>query len=104
MKKLSLVLIGVLLLSTLALAHGGMQHILGTVTAITDTSLTVKTKEGPVQTVGYDSETKFVKGDAPATVKDVQVGTRVAIHAQKDGASLHAAQVSIGADAGPAPK
>jgi hypothetical protein len=108
MKRLSLLPFVALLLAlfpgTLAFAHGGLEHILGTVSAITDHSLTVKTRDGAVQTVEFDSETKFVKGDAAATAKDVQVGSRVAIHAHKDGTSLHAAQVSIGANAAPAPK
>jgi hypothetical protein len=55
MKKRLLVstsaLICVLLLSTLAFAHGGMEHVLGTVTAVTDHSLSVKTREGAVKTV-----------------------------------------------------
>ena len=71
------ILICTLLLGSLAFAHGGMEHILGTVTAITDHSLSVKTRDGAAKTVEFDGETKFVKGDAPATVKDVQVGSRV---------------------------
>ena len=103
MKKLGLMVTGILictlLLGTLAFAHGGMEHILGTVTAITDHSLSVKTRDGATRTVEFDSETKFVKGDAPATIKDVQVGSRVAIHAHKNDNSLHAAEVRIGAAA-----
>jgi Domain of unknown function (DUF5666) len=103
MKKFSLiptpVLMGTLLLGTLAFAHGGMEHVLGTVTAVTDHSLSVKTRDGAVQIVEFDSETKFVKGDAAASVKDVQVGSRVAIHAHKTDNTLHAAEVKIGADA-----
>ena len=105
MNKLSFtvirILIGTLLLGTLAFAHGGMEHVLGTVTAITDHSLSVKTRDGAVKTVEFDGETKFVKGDAAATVKDIQVGSRVVIHAHKNDNSLHAAEVRIGTDAAP---
>jgi hypothetical protein len=101
MKKLSLVVICSLLLSTLAFAHGGMEHVLGTVTAVTENTLTVKTRDGAVKTVGFDGETKFMKGDAAATIKDVQVGSRVVIHAHKNDNALHAAEVRIGADAAP---
>ncbi len=103
MKKLALMValisICTLLMGTLAWAHGGMEHILGTVTAIADHSLSVKTRDGATKTVEFDGETKFVKGDAAATIKDVQVGSRVAIHAHKNDNSLHAAEVRIGADA-----
>jgi Domain of unknown function (DUF5666) len=108
MKKLSLVSIGALLLgamlvSTLAFAHGGMDHVMGTVTAVTDHSVSVKNRDGAIQTVLFDGETKFVKGDAAATIKDVQVGSRVVIHAHKNGDTLHAAEVKIGTDAAPTP-
>ena len=88
-----------LLFSALAFAHGGMDHVMGTVTAVTDHSVSVKVSDGTVTTVEFDGETKFVKGDAPATVKDVQVGSRVVIHAHKHDNSLHAAEVKIGAGA-----
>jgi hypothetical protein len=90
-----------LLLSSLSFAHGGMEHVMGTVTAITEHSLSVKTNDGAVATVEFDGETKFVKGDAAASVKDVQVGSRVVIHAHKRDSSLHAAQVKIGVNATP---
>ncbi len=107
MKKLALTLTRILICSlvlgslsgSMAFAHGGMEHVLGTVTAMTDHSLSVKTRDGAVKTVEFDGETKFVKGDAPATIRDVQVGSRVVIHAYKDDNSLHAAEVRIGADA-----
>ncbi len=105
MKRTSFILIQLLictlLLGTLTFAHGGMEHILGTVTAITDHSLSIKTRDGATKTVEFDSETKFVKGDAAATVKDVQVGSRVVIHAHTRDGSLHAAEVKIGTDAAP---
>jgi len=88
-----------LLLCTLTFAHGGMEHVMGTVTAITDHSLSVKTSDGAVTTVEFDGETKFIKGDAAATVKDVKVGSRVVIHAHKHDNSLQAAEVKIGKSA-----
>lgn len=89
------------LLSALAFAHGGMEHVMGTVTAITDHSLSVKTNDGEITAVEFDDETKFLKGDDAATAKDVQVGSRVVIHAHKRDNSLHAAQVKIGINASP---
>lgn len=101
MKKLWLVLTCTLLLAALALAHGGMEHILGTVTEVTDHSISLKTRAGTQATVEFNSETKFFKGDAPATAKDVQVGNRVAIHAQQSNKALRATEVRIGSDAPP---
>jgi hypothetical protein len=86
-----------LLLGALALAHGGMEHVMGTVTAISSHSLSVKTGDGGVTAVEFDGETKFIRGDAPATASDVRVGSRVVIHAHKRDNSLHAAEVKIGA-------
>jgi hypothetical protein len=105
MKRISLIsiqlLICTLFLGTLIFAHGGMEHVMGTVTAITDHSVSVKTRDGATKTVEFDSQTKFVKGDAAATVKDVQVGGRVVIHAHSHDSSLRAAEVKIGTDAAP---
>ncbi len=96
MQKLARILICVLFLNALIFAHGGMEHVLGTVTGITDHSLSVKTSEGAVTMVELDGETKFLKGDTPATIKDVRVGSRVVIHAHKHDNGLHAAEVKIG--------
>jgi hypothetical protein len=103
MKKFSLILVlpvfCTVLLSVLTFAHGGMDHVMGTVTAVTDHSLSVKTGDGSISTVELDGETKFIKGDVAATIKDVQVGSRVVIHAHKHDNALHAAEVKIGTNA-----
>ncbi len=106
MKGLSLTLISALfcalLLSPLTFAHGGMEHIMGTVTAVSEHSLSVKTSDGAVTAVEFDGETKFTKCNPAATARDVQVGKRVVIHAHKHDNSLHAAEVKIGKAAPPA--
>ena len=103
MKKLSLILIlpvfCTVLLSVFTFAHGGMDHVVGTVTAVTEHSLSVKTSDGSISTVELDGETKFIKGDAAATIKDVQIGSRVVIHAHKRDNALHAGEVKIGTNA-----
>ena len=105
MKKLSLTvtlaLLCTLFLSSLTFAHGNMEHVMGTVTAISDHSVSVKTNDGASTTVEFDGETKFVKGDATVTAKDLVVGSRVVIHAHKRDNSLHAAEIKIGAKAAP---
>src|SRR5882672_10121193 len=96
MKRIASAIICALLVSAAAFAHGNMEHIMGTVSALTDHSLSVKVAGGSVKTVEFDANTRFTRGEAAATVKDVHVGDRVAIHAHKDGDSLHAAEVKIG--------
>lgn len=96
MKKLTSILILTLLLSTLAVAHGNLAHVLGTVVAVTGNSISVKTGDGSVKVVDFDAETHFLKGGSPATAKDVQVGSRVVIHAHQNGEKFHAAEVKIG--------
>ena len=96
MKKLALSLVLTLLLSSLVLAHGNLEHVLGTVVEITDHSVSVKTSDGSIKVVAFDAETKFLKGASPATAKDIKIGTRVVIHAHKNGDKLHAAEIKIG--------
>jgi hypothetical protein len=63
-------------------AHGKEQHIMGNVIAMTDTSITVQTKAKNPVTVYAMPETKYAKGGAAASMKDLKVGDRVVIHAQ----------------------
>jgi ribosomal protein L2 len=76
-------------------AHGNEKHVMGTVTKVDDTSIVVKTKEGD-KTVMVMPTTKFMKGTAALTQKDVKVGDRVVIHAMPMGEMLHATEVKIG--------
>jgi hypothetical protein len=96
MKKLTLILISTLLLSTLAVAHGNLAHVLGTVVAVTDHSLSVKISDGSIKVVAFDAETHFLKAGSPASAKDVLIGSRVVIHAHQNGDNLHAAEIKIG--------
>ena len=97
-----MLLLGTLLFAGLALAHGDEQHVMGTVTKITDTAITVevvgKQPDAPKKsmTVKVVASTKFEKDGAPASLKDLHVGDRVAIHAAKKGKELEAHVVKIG--------
>jgi len=100
MKKLACLLVMTFSLGSLALAHGNLEHVLGTVVQITDHSLSVKTADGSVKVVAFDAETHFLKGTSPATAKEIQVGSRVVIHAHRNGDNLHAAETKIGNTSG----
>jgi hypothetical protein len=56
-------------LSLMALAHGKEKHVMGTVTSISDSSITVETKAKKSVTVELNDKTKFEKSSAPATLK-----------------------------------
>jgi hypothetical protein len=92
-----------LLLTTAALAHGGMEHVIGTVSAVSDHSITVKTTAGETKEVGVDGSTKFLRGQISLGLSDVHVGDRVVIHAAKHEEKLQGAEVQLGAVKGKQP-
>src|SRR5260370_41263491 len=65
-------------------AHNGVEHIMGTVTALTDSSITVDTLKHTSVTVLIDPTTKFSKNSADASRKDLKIGDRVAIDAKEN--------------------
>lgn len=79
-----------------ALAHGGGEHIMGTVKAIDGSTLSVATKDKKQLQIMYDEKTAFEKNGAKASVKDLKVGQRVVVHAMKHGEMLHATLVKFG--------
>ena len=84
------------LLAAAALAHGGLEHVLGTVAKITSTVITVKTTAGKTVEVGINAKTVITKAEKPLPVGEIHVGDRVAIHAEKEGAALTAHTVEVG--------
>ena len=96
MKRLILIVIAILLVTTVAFAHGDEQHVMGTVTEVSEKSITVETIDKHKVTVSVVAETKFTAGTAAATLKDVKVGTRVVIHARNQDQHLQADTVRIG--------
>jgi hypothetical protein len=94
-----LALLAVVSLATVAFAHGTDKHVLGTVTKITDTEITVETQTKEVQVVKIAPDTSFVKSGASATLKDLKVGDRVVIHAKPVGRDLIAHEVRFGKQA-----
>jgi putative NIF3 family GTP cyclohydrolase 1 type 2 len=72
-----------ILIAPPALAHGGHDHIMGVVTAVDATSVTVQNAEKAIVKVILDDHTKYEKDGKPASLKDVAVGQRAVIHAEK---------------------
>ncbi len=84
------------LLPTMATAHGGEEHVTGTVTKISDTSVTVKTKAGKTVEVGFDAKTTYARAKQPIQKTDIKVGDRIVIHAMEMNEKLVAHTVEIG--------
>src|SRR5260370_36863743 len=66
--------------STLVFAHGGMEHVMGTVAAVTDTSITVETVQRKQVTVLLDPSTKFTHNARHAALKYLHIRERSVIH------------------------
>ena len=99
MKRRS-VISGLLLLCSMALcgsvllhAHGGMVHVMGTVTSVTDQSVVVETTDKKTVEVQFTDTTTFMNGSKPGNRKELKVGDRVVIHAMKAKDSLQAHEV-----------
>lgn len=99
MKRTAAVVTLLFALSLMALAHGKEKHVMGTVTNISDTSITVETTGKKSVTVDLSDKTKFEKSGAAATLKDLKVGDKVVIHADVSGDKLVANEVHFGAKA-----
>jgi preprotein translocase subunit YajC len=91
-------LFALLLGSVGVFAHAGMEHVMGTVTAVADKSITVETVKHTKVTILIDPATKFTNSNAQASLQDLKVGDRVVIHAKQNrDKKLVAAQVKWGA-------
>jgi hypothetical protein len=88
------------LLPTIATAHGGEEHVTGTVIKISDTSVTVKTTAGKTVEVGFDAKmTTYARAKQPIQKADIKVGDRIVIHAMEVNEKLVAHSVEIGTPA-----
>jgi len=95
-----------LMLPAIAAAHGGEEHVTGTVTKISDTSVTVKTTAGKTVEVGFDAKTTYTRAKQPIQKADIKAGDRIVIHAAEVNEKLVAHTVEIGTAtaAKPAPR
>lgn len=79
-----------------ARAHGNEKHVIGTVTAISDTQITVETQAKETQVVKLAADTAFLKSGVASSLKELKVGDRVVIHAKPVGSDLIAHEVRFG--------
>ena len=81
---------------TTAIAHGGLEHVMGVVQKISPTSVTVSTTDGKSTEVLLDQKTTYAKSGHAVQGSDIKVGDRVVIHAAKSGDKLVARTVQAG--------
>ena len=93
----SVFVLAIVRFTSVAVAHGGQEHVMGTVKAVDEGSITVTTTARKDVTVQLDPSTKFHKGNSAATAKDVIVGDRVVIHAKRGASGLTATVVKVAA-------
>jgi hypothetical protein len=80
LNRIVLCLVTVVLFVGLLHAHG--DPIMGTVTAVTNDTFTIKDKDNKSVVIMLEKATKYLKADKPATKADLKVGSRVVIDAE----------------------
>ena len=76
-------------------AHGGFDHVMGTVVTVADNVLTVKTAKGNVA-VKLNDKTELTKNDQKAQVSDLTAGARVVVDIPEGSKDKIAHSVKIG--------
>ncbi len=77
-------------------AHGGFDHVRGTVASVSGSVLTVKTAGGNVD-VKLDDKTEISRGDGKAQVSDLKPGVRVVVDIPEGSKEKIAHSVKLGA-------
>ncbi len=76
-----------------AAAHGDKSHTMGTVTAVTATSLEIEAQDGDTVSISLDSATEYRNTDGAVTEARPQIGGRVVVDLKEAGQQLTATQV-----------
>jgi hypothetical protein len=85
------------MLAVSAFAHGGAEHVIGFVRAITATSITVEDAKHEMVTVLLRPNTEVKKNGGKVKIGELKVGDRVVIHAEENKADkLEAEEVEFG--------
>lgn len=80
MKTLMIACLLAVLCAAAPFAHDGHdEQVLGTVTAIEDGSISIKTKDGKTVAIAMDGETVVLRGEQKVTSADVAVGERAVV-------------------------
>jgi hypothetical protein len=85
----------VLALAPAVFAHGGFDHVIGTVVQVSNHVLTVKTTKGNVD-VTLDEKTEISRGDQKALTEDLKPGLRVIVDIPEGSKDKIAHSVKVG--------
>lgn len=99
MKRIMAITLLMLLTLSTAFAHGGAEHVMGTVVKVSNDTIDVKTMKGDTKQIMFDAKTSFTKAGAKIQASDVKEGDRVVIdvHEMKEmGGMLQAESVKVG--------
>ncbi|MBZ5633409.1 MAG: hypothetical protein LAO55_09820 [Acidobacteriia bacterium] len=91
----NIIITSLLLASAALFAHGGFDHVTGTVVKLENNVLTVKTAKGE-SAVTLDAKTEITQNDKPAQVSDLKAGVRVVVDIPEDSKTKIAHSVKIG--------
>ena len=82
LNRFAFVPLALILCASLLIAHG--DPIMGTVTAVTNDSFTIKDKTDKPVTIMLEKSTKFVRADKTVNKEELKPGVRVIIDAHMD--------------------
>ena len=100
MMKIAATLLLLLTAAAAPLAHGDNDHVRGTVTQITASTLTILTEAKTMKTLTVNAKTAFERGGHKAAASDLKVGDRVVVDVPKN--THEARLVQFGAQKAPA--
>jgi hypothetical protein len=82
-------------LATQIIAHGGFEHVIGTVVKVENNVLRVKTAKGDVD-VKLNEKTEITRNDQKAQAADLKPGTRVVVDIPEGSKDRLAHSVKVG--------
>lgn len=83
MKRLFAFVLALVASASIAFAHGNNDHVRGTVTEISATSMTVQVSPQVVKTLALNDKTTFDRSGKTAHLSDLKVGDRVVVDVPK---------------------
>jgi len=92
----TLLVFAIIFAAAFSFAHGGFEHVMGTVSKITPQSVTVTTTDNKTVDVAINAKTTYARGTQKVSATDLKVGDRVVIDATGEAPKLVAASVKIG--------
>src|SRR5438105_772850 len=87
--------IGLLAFAAHVMAHGGFEHVIGTVVKLENNVLTVKTAKGNVD-VRLNEKTEITRNDRKAELADLKPGIRVVVDVPVNSKDRVAQGIKIG--------